>query len=217
MHPASGSCFRLTRNRTGKVHSTSEAPHSHAVQTWGVGSQPKACSIFSERLWATRLVSGTHLGSWATSSNTRRAAWPGGAGSMVPTSAGRSRVCPMEELAGSRCPGAQERMCRAPSSLGAARDIIARQHERPTGPLPAHQPFAAPATLWLLSHLFGWSALQRPLPSPLSSDTSSAAQRVPGPISSLTSRCWLCWRPGGFPTAAGQHGSRRLGGSSRAS
>lgn len=76
------------------MHSTSEVPHSHSVQTWGVGSQPKACSIFSEQLWATRLVSGTHLESWATSSNTRRAAWPGGQAAWFPHQLGSPGSAP---------------------------------------------------------------------------------------------------------------------------
>ena len=92
----------------------------------------------------------------------------GGQAAWFPHQPGLSwavQVCPMEELAGSRCPGVQGRMCRAPSSLGAAHGIIMRQHERPTGPLPAHQPFAAPATLWLLLNLFGWSTLPPEAPS----------------------------------------------------
>ena len=164
MGPTLESCFRLTRNSPGKVHSTSEAPHSHRVQTWGVESQPKACSMFSERLRATQLVSGTHLGKLGHVLKYQESNVPGRQAAWFPHQPGLSwavQVCPMEELAGSRCPGVQGRMCRAPSSLGAAHDIITRQHERSTGPLPAHQPFAAPATLWLLSNLFGWSTPTR--------------------------------------------------------
>ena len=86
-----------------------------------LGSQPKACSLLCERLQTTRLVLGTHLGSRATSSNTRKATWLGGRqhGSRISqASAGRSRVYPMEELASSRCPGEQGRMVQGPLLAG---------------------------------------------------------------------------------------------------
>lgn len=128
----------------------------------------------------------------------------GGAGSMVPISA-RPQLCgpgsaPWKSWPEAGALGNKEGWYRAPSSLGAAHDVITRQHRRPTDPLPAHQASAAPATLWLLLHLFGWSTPHRPVPSPLFSDTSTASQRTPGTINSLASRSWLCWRPGGFPT-----------------
>lgn len=201
MGPASGSYFRLTRNRTGKVHSTLEVSHSHCVQTWGLSPRPVLFSVSGCRLhglcWGPIWEAGPH-----PQIPGKQHGW--GAGSMVPVSArpqlGGPGSAPWKSWPAAGALGNKEGWCRAPSSLGAARDVITRQHRRPTDPLPAHQPSAAPAPLWPLPHLFGWSTPHRPVPSPLSSDTSTASQRTPGTINSLASRSWLCWRPGGFPT-----------------